>query len=466
MRESEVNARHALFVALASACTGEPVAPPVLPAPEVTTAAVTPSPTSVLAALATAEVRHADSVAIRFGVVGEALDSMTPSIPASPGLLELPLLGLLAGTEYRLQVVAWGGGVMVAGDTLALVTGPLPADLPLFAAGGPAPSPGYVLFSTGTYGIVMNNAGRVVWYVHFEDGPSLNFQAQPNGRYVARPATADLAAVVPLVEMDALGRVTRSLGCAGGLRPRFHDVLVERNGGYWLLCDETREMDLTGIGGVAAAEVTGTVVQHLDPAGTLLFSWSAFDHLELTDLPLEDRAGAAVNWTHGNALDLDAEGNLYLSFRSLSEITKVDTRTGQVVWRLGGLRNAFTLPGGASPFLRQHGLRLTTGGELVLLDNFGESDGSRAERYRLDPGTGTATLTGTYSPEPATRAILGGTTQPLPGGGVLVAYGNGGRLEEYDAAGSRVWEVVGNAGYVFRAQRIRSLYHPEDGLAR
>jgi len=429
-------------------------------------AAVTAAPSSVLAAIASATVRDADSVVVRFGVAGAALDSVTPAMRPATGPVELPVLALLPETEYRLLVVAFGGGASASSDTLAITTGPLPDDLPGYLAGGPAPSPGYVLFSTPQYGVVIDNSGRVVWYVRFPDGPSLNFQAQPNGRYVARPGTPDLLDVEPLVEFDVLGRVTRTMGCAGGLRPRFHDVLVEPDGGYWLLCDETRTMDLSAIGGEPTAAVTGTVIQHLDAAGDLQFTWSTFDHFELTDLPASERAGPAVNWTHGNALDLDAEGNLYLSFRSLSEVTKVDTRTGEVVWRMGGLRNQFTFPTAGAPFLRQHGLRVTPEGGFSLLDNFGEAESSRGERWILDAGARTASLTGTYSPIPATRATLGGTTQLLPGGGVLVAYGDGGRLEEYDAAGARVWEVEGNPGYVFRAQRIRSLYRPEVGLTR
>lgn len=47
-----------------------------------------------------------------------------------------------------------------------------------------------------------------------------------------------------------------------------------------------------------------------------------------------------------------------------------------------------------------------------------------------------------------------------------MAFGDGGAVQEYDSDGSVVWQIDGNAGYVFRAQRIRSLYHPEIGLAR
>ena len=39
-------------------------------------------------------------------------------------------------------------------------------------------------------------------------------------------------------------------------------------------------------------------------------------------------------------------------------------------------------------------------------------------------------------------------------------YGTAGRVEEYDASGRRVWQIEENPGYVFRAQRVSSLYAP------
>jgi len=35
-----------------------------------------------------------------------------------------------------------------------------------------------------------------------------------------------------------------------------------------------------------------------------------------------------------------------------------------------------------------------------------------------------------------------------------------GRVEEYDATGTVVWSINGNAGYFFGAQRICSPYNP------
>jgi hypothetical protein len=422
-------------------------------------------PGNVLSVLVTGRTRFTDSVAVQYGIRDAALDSVTPAVVPTDGEVKLPVFGLLPDTTYELRLIAYGDGGTVSSEPLHITTESLPADLPRFRAGGSSPSPGYVLFAAGWYGLVIDNTGRVVWYVRFREGPSLNFQAQSNGRYIALPFAPDTSDLNPLREFDPLGTVTRRLGCARGLRPRFHDLLVRPDGSYWLMCDETRVMDLSAIGGVAGAQVTGTVVQHLDPSGGLVFEWSPFDHFEVTDADQETRSGPTVNWTHGNALDLDGDGNLLVSFRSLSEITKIDTRTGEVLWRMGGLRNGFAFPDAGPPFLGQHGAR-AAGGELVLLDNFGEAEGSRAERYVLDEAGRAARLTGTYVPTSATRAALGGTTQDLPRRHTLVAYGDGGVVQEYDGDGAVVWEIEGDPGYVFRAQRIRSLYHPEIGLAR
>ena len=435
------------------------------PPPVVYSSSIAPGSHNVLSAVVTAQVAAARTVMVRYGVNGGPLDSATPAFAVpEEGPLNLPVLGLLPGTTYRLQVVAQGFGEAV-GDLLSLTTGPLPGDLPSYVASGPSPSPGFVLFAAGNYGLVIDNTGRVVWYRRLP-GPTLNIQAQPSGRYTTSPIVTDSANPEPWEEYDPLGNLTRTLGCAHGLRPRFHDLLAQPDGSFWIMCDETRTMDLTASGGVSAAAVTGTVVQHLGPDKSVLFEWNAFDHFSLLDVDSFSRSGATVNWTHGNAIDLDADGNLLVSFRSLSEVTKINGGTGAVIWRMGGLANQFTFSTAALPFSRQHGLRVIGPGSFQLLDNMGEPTGSRAERYTFDDGARTASLVTSYSSPPAVTAQLGGTTQYLAGNRTLVAYGNGLRVQEYDGAGQVVWEIQGSPGYIFRAQRILSLYHPGVGTPR
>jgi len=246
-------------------------------------------------------------------------------------------------------------------------------------------------------------------------------------------------------------------------------MLAEADGSYWGMCDEVRTVDLAKAGGSPQALVLGTGVQHVSQAGAVLFEWSPFDHFEidLAALDVADRTGSPINWTHGNALDLDTDGNLLVSFRNLSEVIKISTRTGAVIWRMGGARNQFTFENVAAPsFARQHGVRATGPGRLMLLDNLGDPLASHAERYEYDEVRRTVRLSSSYASSTRAIAQIGGTTQSLPGGRSLVSFGNGASVEESDAAGNITWRLEGNPGYVFRAQRIRSLYHPGVGDPR
>jgi hypothetical protein len=457
---------------LIAACANEPTAssPPV--APTIEAAAGEANSHNALGAIVSVRMRNADSVAVRFRLadVPSTGDSVTPAV-GTPGdsatTAVVPVLGLLPERHYLLRAVAYGAGGTVEGDAIEFTTGPLPSDLPHYTASGLDPSPGYVVFGAGMYGLVIDNTGRVVWYRRFPNGPGLSFMAQPNGHYVARPATPDPTDVDSWMELDPLGNFTRAIGCGLGLQPRPHDLISESDGGYWLMCDETRTMDLTGAGGIVGARVTGTAVHHLSAGGTLLFRWSPFDHFAITDGEPADRVGASVNWTHGNALDLDVDGNLIVSFRNLGEVTKINAATGAVIWRLGGRRNQFTFADTPIPaFSRQHSARVAATGSLMILDNMGSPGETRAERYALDEVTRSARLAHSYASNPGVVTQIGGGVQSLPGGRTLVSFGTAGRVEEYDAAGRVMWRIDGNAGYVFRAQRIRSLYAPGVGTTR
>ena len=378
------------------------------------------------------------------------------------------LLGLEPSRTYGAQLVSFNACGATGSEVLTFATGALPADLPAYSAEGLDPLPGYIVFAAGSYGLVIDNVGRVVWYHRFQNGPGLNFQAQPDGRYAARlPSPA--GATGTWVEIDPGGRVVRTLGCANGLQPRMHDMIAQPDGSYWLLCDETRTIDLSAQGKSAAARVLGTGLQHRAANGDVLFAWSPFDHLdiELGLLDPADRDAAIINWTHGNALDLDADGNLLVSFRNLNEVTKIDVRTGSVRWRLGGAHSSFAVESGETPpFSHQHGLRALDGGRIQLLDNLGHVAGSRAERYEIDEARRIARLSGAIMSAAGLVAQVGGTTQALPAGHTLVSYGSGAGVEEYDAAERVVWRLTGKTGYIFRAQRIRSLYRPGLGDPR
>jgi arylsulfotransferase ASST len=456
-------------VSLLAACERDTIAPPPPEAPVILTADAVTNPANALSATVRVHARAADSVAVRF-VVGDsysANDSSTAAVGVAGDSAVIPVFGLSPNTRYTLHAIAFGPGGATTGESIHFTTDTLPSDLPRYTASGSDPSPGYIVFAAGRYGLVIDNTGRVVWYYRFPYGPGLAFIAQANGHYVARPATASPSTSDPWVEIDPSGNIVRTRGCALGLGSRPHDLIIDHDGGHWLMCDETRTMDLLEAGGVAGARVTGTSIQHLDKSGNVIFSWSPFDHFDITDGEQADRKGTNVNWTHGNAIDFDLDGNLLVSFRNLNEITKIDVATGAIIWRLGGRRNQFAFVNASAPaFLGQHSVRSAGAGQLMFLDNVGNPRESRAEMYTIDEPSKTAMLARDFESSPAVVTQIGGSVQRLPGGHTLVSFGTAGRVEEYNAAGQVVWHIDGNAGYVFRAQRVTSLYTPGVGTSR
>ena len=447
-----------LLLAAFAACDDDSPGPG--PQPTYLGAEVAPNPTMVVAAVVTVEAERYDSAWVRVLDPVDDATARTPTATFAAGgtTVRIPVLGLAPDRAFEFEVVLAVDDAAEAVDTLAFVAGALPAWIPaMTAVATGTPAPGFVVLSFPDGGVIVDNAATVRWYHHSPNGNLNSFTAHADGRYTIILA-ADM--VDDFVLLDREGAEVGTLACAGGFRTRFHDVRILADGTAWLLCDETRTMDLSGVGGVANAQVTGTVIQRRDPAGAVTFTWNAFDHFAITDLPLTDRTGPAVNFTHGNALDFDTDGNLLASFRSLNEVTRIEVATGDVLWRFGGLANQFTLVGDPKgSFARQHGLRAAGPGVLQFLDNGNEAP-SRMVRFLMDPGAGTATFDWALVDAPETHTLIGGGTDvDGPTGHGIVSFGTEGRVVEAGADGARAWELAGFDGtYVFRVQRIPSLY--------
>ncbi len=415
-------------------------------------------PENVLAAAVVVRAAGYDSTYVEYQAgVGPTL--RTPAVGfVDDTLARIPVLGLDTAAAYDFRVVlARAGAADAMVDTLAFTSGSLPAWIPAIGSIGASSQPGFLALSLPTGGVIVENSGKVVWYHHSPNGVLNSFQAHPYGVYTLLGTGAT---ETEFRLLNTLGEQTGTLACVG--RPtRFHEVLILAGGDAYILCDETRTMDLSALGGDAAAAVTGTVVQHLSASEprSVLWEWNAFDHFALTDVPLAERTGANVNFTHGNGIGFDSDSNLLLGFRSLSEVTKVNRTTGAVMWRFGGLANEFTIlndPKGQ--FERQHGIRAAGMGQIQLLDN-GLSAPSRFVRYLLNPVTLTATMEWQFIDTPTTYTNVGGATQYHADGHGTVSFGRAGRVIEVDHVGNRVWELTGLDGiYVFRVQRIASLY--------
>lgn len=426
------------------------------------------NPHNAISAIVGVTAHNAAQIAVELSVESQ-FAGRTPWQTVGQPNLRLPVLGLRPNSQYVMRVVA----ASISGDTtrsvpLTFATGALPADLPrLTVAANQSPQPGYVMLgfpnaagdATMFYALIIDNHGTVVWYRGFPS-PVVDFQKQPDGGYTL---FSSLDAAPPhFLALDILGDVYAEFRASSPLTTGPHE-LRRIDGGYVLFAIEQRTLDLSGHGGQAAAQVRGTHIEWQRGDGSL-FSWSPYDHFSVADaadiVPID---GAYVNPWHGNAIDIDRDGNLLVSFRNLDEITKIDARTGEIIWRLGGKSSDFAFS--ADPlggFSHQHAARRLANGNLLLFDNGNGHDPpqSRAVEYRLDEQNRTAELEWEYRHQPPIFGFALGFAQRLANGHTLINYGTAQRVLEVDAAGAIHWDLrfAGAGDLPYRAIRIESLY--------
>lgn len=453
---------HGAFVALVLllvGCGDDPVAPgpPDPDPPEYDQAVLTPAAANVSSASVMVEATGYDHVRLRLRTPGEP-DETTPAYPFVDGVAEGSVLGMLAERDYSIDVLVTAGTKTDSVETLTHSTGSLPDWLPDVGATGEPAEDGFIGMAHPEGAFVVDNQGRVRWYITSVDPVLNNFQAHPSGEYTLF-GTEDLTRLYKV--MNERGDVIRTLGCVG-LDTRFHEIRVLPDGDYWVLCDRDIPTDLSSRGGAADGSVTWTVIQHVSAGGQLLFQFDTSEHFTLDDVDPELIEGAEmVNATHGNAIGFDTDGNILVSFRNLSEVTKVDVTTGEVVWRLGGRANEFTIDDPTRNFAGQHGVRLVEPGILQLLDNGTEAP-SRLVRYSIDEQALTAEQVLEYAHASNAYSRVGGSTQVLAAQRGLVTFGLAGRVAEVDDTGAQTFELTGLENqYIFRAFRIPSLYASE-----
>ena len=411
----------------------------------------------------------------------------TPDFAVSSSSVTIPVLGLMPETNYTLKLQAVDAdGTSVDSDPASCLTGALPSTLPALAVSEqPGAEPGYTMIgilqglfsgssssggaSSGIAGpLIVDHTGQIVWYRDAFEGAVTDWQKQPDGTY-----TASINQIyVPegyidnrYFQLDSLGNVIRTYSALGQWLTDNHELRLLSNGDALLFAIDSRTMDLTQWGGQSSVTVIGNILERISPASELLFSWDALDHLDIgsTDpLILQGLPNAdSLDFTHGNAIDVSADGSYLVSLRNLSQVIKVN-QSGSIVWRLGGVDSDFRFVNDPlGRFSLQHGMRELPNGNILLFDNgvSHQPPQSRAVEYQLDLNAMTATLVWQYDADPHLFGPFMGFTQRLENGNTLITYGALSVIREVNPAGDVVWELQGapTDGF-YRAIRIPSLY--------
>lgn len=458
-------------------CTDGPTAPALVPPtpPVITFVGV---PLALANALTIAySSRSADSIRARYQSADGTDAGATPWFAATQD--SLVVLGLRPATTYVVTLQSMRGASVVEGTKATQATAALPPALQevqmTLVSGGP-PSGGYTLTNVDAadghgYAIAFDSAGVIRWY-HDVGAMSIGeTKQQPNGDITMYAGNTRGYDPVPgaYVEVTPRGDSVRSIAATGSPYTDQHELVTTYDTHGVRLADylfgyDIHTVDRTAIGGGPDDQVAGHQVVRISASGavdTLANGWALWSTSDDVDPFLSG------DMDHPNALDIDHDGGIIISYRDLDAIVKVDPVTHAIEWQLGGARNQFRFvndPEGG--FSGQHDVRVLANGHLLLFDNgtARSPQSSRAVEYAIDPIARTATMVWEYAPSPPIFNTFTGSAQRLANGHTVVSWTETGVIDEVAADGTLLSRVVvtwapGNPSAIYRATRIASLYH-------
>ena len=283
---------------------------------------------------------------------------------------------------------------------------------------------GYPRPIPSTYLIIIDNFGIPIFYRRTGAERTLDFRKQANGMLTYYQDGKYYV-------MDNSYNIIDSLTMQNGYTTDLHECVVLKNDHSLMMCYDRQyiAMDTVVEGGNPNALVTGVVFQELDENKNVVFQWRSWDHYQITDATYDVvLTGATVDYVHANAIEKDYDGSFLLSNRHLDEITKIDSATGKIIWRLGGKyceNNQFTFINDPIGFSHQHDIRRLPNKNITIFDNgnLHSPPLSRAVEYSLDETNKIATLVQEYRNNPGTFSVAMGSVGKLDNQNLIVGWG-------------------------------------------
>jgi len=148
-------------------------------------------------------------------------------------------------------------------------------------------------------------------------------------------------------------------------------------------------------------------------------------------------------------------------------VYKVDRKTGEIIWRLGGKYSDFDMGAGVRTAL-QHDARYNSDGTITIFDNgnVNRVDQSRGIVIEVDEDKMSATLVREYTHPDRLLSDTQGNVQVLPNGNVFVGWGSAPFFSEFDHHGRLLFHAAfPTEDETYRAFRFKWYGQPTDDPA-
>jgi hypothetical protein len=317
--------------------------------------------------------------------------------------------------------------------------------------------------------VITDNTGEPIWENPIADKVTTNFRVQ---RYRGSPVLTWWEGSIELghgvgeyVIADSSYQTIRRVQAQNGLRGDLHEFVITPRDTALLTSYVVTHADLSSVGGSRNGTIQDAIFQEIDLAsGKLLLEWHS-----LGNVPLEQSySSVTADWDffHINSVDIDGDGDLLVSSRSMHTLYKIDKK-GTILWRLGGKNSDFNMGEGTN-FAWQHDARRRPDGTLTVFDNGATPAVEKLSRgliLDVDERAMSVSLLAQYT-HPGILAGSQGSVQLLPNGNVFVGWGEVPRVSEFHHSGSLVFDAeLGEKYESYRAFRMPWTGRPAEAPA-
>lgn len=284
----------------------------------------------------------------------------------------------------------------------------LPSDFPEYTIKGKSPYLGDYYFTSLVtkplyYIFKMNNDGEILFYKGTNYRPAL-FKKVINGskiRYIytectnnpikkeplkSSPLTADIVLL-----NENYQEIDRINSIINGAQPDPHDVYYINDRHYIIEVYEPKTVynipSKFHIKNNQSDIIASCIYEYKN--NNILWKWDSSDFPELYILSeegndYENKESLYADYAHINSIDVDkSDNNILISLRNLSTILKINRRSGEIMWYLGGKKDEFNLKE-EEKFSKQNNATFLKDGSILIFDNGVKNSKSRIVKIKID----------------------------------------------------------------------------------
>jgi hypothetical protein len=294
--------------------------------------------------------------------------------------------------------------------------------------------------------MLVDRLGRLVWFEPAALGQKpfdlkvQTYQGKPALTWWEGTLIADFGSGKARIA-DTTFKTIKTVSAANGLTMDLHEFTITSTGAGLATAYHETTADLTALMGAKQGRIATCHAQVLDLAtGKATFDWNSLQHVA----PAESYQRAPrvaknlYDYFHMNSLQMLDDGSLLISARNTWTVYRVNGKTGEVIWRMGGKKSDFAIEPAAA-WAWQHHATMWNPTTMTVFDNSSTKNApSRGLLLSVDESAMTVKLSQEFKAPTGFYAGTLGSVQLMSNGNVFVGWGTQPYFTEFASSGKQL----------------------------